>query len=149
MLLKYSVWEVHCCYTSKHNDYLKLKHFATVLSCELSSFFLTYLCAQSCLPLCDPLDCSPPSFSVHGISQARILEWIAISFSRGSSRPRGQSPISCVSCIADDSLPAEPSGKPLLLLERTTPTNYSIHTVVFCRHFLENNLPFDSICYQL
>ena len=46
---------------------------------------------------CDPMDCSPSGSSVHGISQARILECIAISFSRGSSRPRGQT---CVSCIA-------------------------------------------------
>ena len=37
------------------------------------------------LTLCDPIDCSPPSSSVHGILQARILEWVAISFSRGSS----------------------------------------------------------------
>ena len=40
--------------------------------------------AQSCLTLCDPVDCSPPVSSVHGILQARILEWVAISFSRGS-----------------------------------------------------------------
>ena len=39
---------------------------------------------QSCLTLCDPVDCSPPGSSIHGILQARILEWIAISFSRGS-----------------------------------------------------------------
>ena len=44
--------------------------------------------SQSCLILCDPMDCSPPSFSVHGIFQARILEWVAISFSRGSSQLR-------------------------------------------------------------
>ena len=44
--------------------------------------------AQSCPTLCDPVDCSPPGSSVHGILQARILEWVAISFSRGSSRPR-------------------------------------------------------------
>ena len=41
--------------------------------------------SQSCLSLCDPMDCSPPSSSVHGILQARVLEWVAISFSRGSS----------------------------------------------------------------
>ena len=41
--------------------------------------------AQSCPALCDPMDCSPPGSSVHGILQARILEWIAISFSRRSS----------------------------------------------------------------
>ena len=39
--------------------------------------------AQSCPTLCDPVDCSPPGSSVHGILQARILEWVAISFSRG------------------------------------------------------------------
>ena len=43
------------------------------------------LVAQLCLTLCDPMDCSPPGSSVHGILQARILEWIAIPFSRGSS----------------------------------------------------------------
>jgi len=43
---------------------------------------------QSCPTLCDPTDCSPPGSSVHGILQARILEWVAISFSRASSRPR-------------------------------------------------------------
>ena len=43
------------------------------------------------------MDCSPPGSSVHGISQARILEWVAISFSRGSSQPRGQTGISCIS----------------------------------------------------
>ena len=42
-------------------------------------------CAQSCLILWDPMDCSPQSSSVHGISQARILEWVAISSSRGPS----------------------------------------------------------------
>ena len=41
--------------------------------------------AQSCPTLCDPTDCSPPGFSVHGILQARILGWVAIPFSRGSS----------------------------------------------------------------
>ena len=42
---------------------------------------------QSCLTLCDPMDCSPPGSSVHGILQARLLEWVAISSSRGSSQP--------------------------------------------------------------
>ena len=44
--------------------------------------------AQLCPTLCDPMDCSPPGSSIHGILQARILEWVAISFSRGSSQPR-------------------------------------------------------------
>ena len=50
---------------------------------------------QSCLTLCDPVDCNPPGSSVHGILQARILEWVAISFSRGSSRPGDQTQVSC------------------------------------------------------
>ena len=44
--------------------------------------------AQSCPTVCNPMDCSPPGSSVHGIFQARVLEWVAISFSRGSSQPR-------------------------------------------------------------
>ena len=44
--------------------------------------------AQSCPTLCNPMDCSLPGFSVHGIFQARVLEWVAMSFSRGSSQPR-------------------------------------------------------------
>ena len=48
------------------------------------------LVTQSCLTLCDPVDCIPPRFSVHGILQARILEWIIIPFSKGSSLPRDQ-----------------------------------------------------------
>ena len=47
-----------------------------------------------CPTLCDPMDCSPPGSTVHGILQARILEWVAISFSRGSSRPRDQTQVS-------------------------------------------------------
>ena len=54
------------------------------------------LAAQSCLTLCDPRDCSLPDSSVHGILQARILEWVAILFSRGSSQPRDQSQVSYI-----------------------------------------------------
>ena len=52
--------------------------------------------AQSSLTLCNPMDCSLPGFSVHEIFQARILEWVAISISRGSSQPRDRI---CISCI--------------------------------------------------
>ena len=59
------------------------------------------LCGHSLyLTLWDPMDCSPSGSSVHGISQARILEWIDISFSRGSSRPRDRNFVSCISCIS-------------------------------------------------
>ena len=56
------------------------------------------LVAQSCSTLCDPMDCSPPGSSVHGIPQARIVEWVAISFSRGSSQLRDRTCISWVPC---------------------------------------------------
>ena len=62
----------------------------------------------------DPMDCSPPGPSVHGILQARILEWVAISSSRGSSRPGGQTHVSCVSCIGRwVHYHSTPPGKPL------------------------------------
>ena len=59
------------------------------------------LVAQLCPTLCYPVDCSPPGSSVHGILQARILEWVAIPFSRGYSQPRSPA----------HSLPSEPAGK--------------------------------------
>ena len=54
------------------------------------------LVTESCLTLCNPMDCGPPGSSVYGIFQARILEWVAISYSRGSSWPKDGT---CVSCI--------------------------------------------------
>ena len=61
--------------------------------------FLLCVCmcsvAQSCPTFCDPMDCSPPGSSVHGILQARILEWVVIPFSKGSSPPRDWTLVSC------------------------------------------------------
>ena len=60
------------------------------------------MCAKSfqlCPILCNPMDCSPPGSSVHRIVQARILEWVAISYSRGAPQPRDLTCISYVSCI--------------------------------------------------
>ena len=62
--------------------------------------------AQSYLSLCDPVDCSLPGFSVHEYLQAKILEWVAISFSRGSSRPRLGLPGS--PALQADALTSEP-----------------------------------------
>ena len=53
---------------------------------------------QSYLSLCNPTDCSPSGSPVHGICQARTLEWVAIFYSKGSSQPRDQTHVSCVSC---------------------------------------------------
>ena len=57
---------------------------------------------------CDPMDCSPPGFSVHGLSQAKIEEWVAISFSREFSQPRDQVHIFC---IAGRFFTTDPPGK--------------------------------------
>ena len=69
---------------------------------------------QSYLTLCNPVDCSPPGSSVHGVSQARKLEWVAISSSRGSSRPRDGTQ---VSRIAGRLFTTEPPGKPVMRIQ--------------------------------
>ena len=51
---------------------------------------------QPCPALCDPMDCSPPGSSVHGILQVRTLEWVAMLSSRGSSQPRDRTRVSCI-----------------------------------------------------
>ena len=77
-----------------HNFLLKEEDvFFSVLAIKWCSV------TQLCPILCNPTDCSPPGSSVHGILQARILEWVAISSSRGSSQPRDQTRVSCASCI--------------------------------------------------
>ena len=81
---------IHCCYIIigsefKENHILKFCCVITESESEV---------AQSCPTLCHPMDCSLPGFSVHGILQARILEWVAIAFSRGSSQPRDQTWVS-------------------------------------------------------
>ena len=70
---------------------------------------------QSCLTLCDPMDCSPPCSFIHGSLQARIPEWVAMSPSRGSSRPRDGTCTSRFSSIAGRFITTEPPGKILFL----------------------------------
>ena len=65
-----------------------LELFVRTKSVSICTGLQCVLVAQSCLTLCDPMDCSPLGSSVLGILQARILEWVAISSSRGSSGPR-------------------------------------------------------------
>ena len=71
----------------------KIHYKATVIACVHAKLL------QSCLTPWDPMDCSPPGYSVHRILQARILEWVAMPCSRGSSQPRDQIHVSYVSCI--------------------------------------------------
>ena len=68
--------------------------------------------AQSRPTLCNPMDCGPPGSSVHGILQSEILEWVAISYFRGSSQPRDQTRLLH---WQTDSLPPELPGKPRFL----------------------------------
>ena len=77
-----------------------------------------YVCAKSllsCPTLCDPVDCSPPGSSVHGIFQARILEWVVIPSPPGNLPDLGIQPRS--PALQEDSLPSEPPWKPILHLQ--------------------------------
>ena len=72
------------------------------------------VCTQSCPTLYDHMDCSQPGFSVHRILQARILEWVAISYARGIFLIQGSNP-SCVSCTAGEFFTTETLGKSIKL----------------------------------
>ena len=89
-----------------------------LVACKYSGEFcvilaLLHYLTQSCPTLCDPTDCSPPGFSVHGIFQARILEWVAVFFSRGSSQPRDRTQVSCIAGKHFNALSHQ--GSPLLV----------------------------------
>ena len=79
------------------------------------------------------MDCSPPGFSVHGVLQARLLEWVAISFSRGSSQPRDWT---WVPCMQVDSLPSKPPGKPKCL----TRVSYFPYSFIFWFSITQPNI---------
>ena len=76
--------------------YKQLRYTKLFLPVRLVGNEVKVLVAQLCQTLCDPMDCSPPGSSVHGILQARIVEWVIIPFSKGSSRPRDQTQVSCI-----------------------------------------------------
>ena len=81
--------------------FLRLTYFPQQCALQVRPYCCVHvgLVAQSCLPLCDHINCSPPGSAVHGIPQARMLEWVAMPSSRGSSWPRDWTCISYVSCI--------------------------------------------------
>ena len=88
----------------QHNEYILWDCMLILKRYPSSWDFVRLLCVcaksvHSCLTLCDPVDYSPPSSSVHKIFQARILKWIAMPFSRGSSQVRDRTWVSYVSCI--------------------------------------------------
>ena len=80
------------------------------------------LVAKLCPTLCNPMDCSPPGSSVHGISQARIMEWVSISSPRGSSWPRDWTHISCI----DRQILFHWATRESLLLKLTDYTSFSL-----------------------
>ena len=82
------------------NNHIHRTHSWTWPLHASASLYVLCLVTQACLTLCNPMDCSPPGSSVHGILQARILEGVAILFSRGSSWRRDWTWVSCVFCIA-------------------------------------------------
>ena len=97
---------------------------------------------------CDPLDCSPPGFSVHQILQARILKWVAIFFSRGFSWLRDRTH---VSCIADRFFITEPPGKQPATMKTTLkslPVAASHHDFVTSKICCSNFLPFLSLPFN-
>ena len=103
---------------SRFHDHPSLHLFRP--GCDDSVICFSIVCMhtksiQSCLTLCDPMDCSPPGSFVHGSLQARIPEWVAMSSSRGSSRPRDQTCTSRFSCIAGRFVTTEPAGTLLFL----------------------------------
>ena len=79
---------IYIIYIYKYIPFHILFHYGLLLNMNIDPYVIQLLVAQSCPTLCEPMDCSPPGSSVHGIVQARILEWVAVSFSRGSSQPR-------------------------------------------------------------
>ena len=68
------------------------------------------------------MDYSLPGSSIHEIFQAKVLQWVAISFSRGSSQPKDQTHVSCVSCIAGRLFTTEPPGNPLFIIQFSSVT---------------------------
>ena len=128
LLKDFYIYNIYCYkyikYASHINTYMFIKRCICIY---------TRMGAQSlqlCPTLCNPMDCSSPGSSVHGILQARILEWIAVSSSRGSSQHRDRTLVSYVSCTGRwDLLPTAPPGKPCICRYTYMCTNSSIKTV--------------------
>ena len=99
----------------------------------------TSVCVHVCMlsvsvlsTLCNPMGCNPPDSSVHGILQARILEWVAISFSRGSSWSRNWTHVSCGFWLQADSLPLSHHGSPCVCICVCVCIN--IYTLYICMY---------------
>ena len=137
------------CISCFYNKYWNYSDWSILYTC------VECVCAQSpqtCPTLCDPMDCSLPGSSVRGILQARILEWVAVPSSRGSSRPGDQTGVFCVSCTAAGFSPSELPGKPYALVLLKSKLREKKHCILmnskwslrFLKHTLTriSNLPF-------
>ena len=101
----------------KYNEQLRIhyKSFSKLYLCYMCVCVCVCVVAQSCPTLCDPVDCSSPGSSVHGVLQARILQWVAVPSPGDLPNPRGIEPMSlCLLYWQASSLPLAPPGKPYI-----------------------------------
>ena len=95
----YLFWSLSHHFSVSFSRFVQTEEAWSEISVVPSMYVCVYGCVLSRIQLCDPMVCSPPGSSVRGIFQARILEWVAISYSKGYSQPRDWICISCISCI--------------------------------------------------
>ena len=122
------------CYQEPSLDNKISKH-GFIFSYFPQKIHVIYCClvAKSCPTLCDPMDCGLPDSSVHGISQARILEWVAISFSRGP----GDWTHICAEltslALTDELFTVDPPGKSTPLPPAPSPSTHLLHRILVPR----------------
>ena len=118
-------WRATICGIAKSQTRLSDLTLHSTLSFNKVKVLLT----QSCPTLCDPMDRSPLGSSVHGTLQARILEWIANPFSRGSSQPRDRTQ---VSHVTGGFFTTEPPGKPINILSANKKIDAHVDSISQC-----------------
>ena len=134
----------------------KKKSHLSFLLLQMSHCVCVRSVVQSCPTLCDPMDCSLSASSVHGIFQARILEWVAISSSKKSSRPRVQTLVSCISCIGRQILYHWATWEALCKCYRNQLiflcfffTHMYISKIILFHYGLSQDIQYSSLCYTL
>ena len=112
-------------YFAKKDKFVECSHILSLQSTSKNDNWpcVCVLVVQLCLTLCEPMDCSPPGSPAHGILPTRILEWVAIPFSRISSQPRDQT---WVSCIAGRFFTIWATGEAWHLAKRRYKENFSL-----------------------
>ena len=118
-------------------DTCRLYIFFKVLQ-GLSNYSCACSVAKSCPTLCNPMDYNPPGLSVHGIFQARILEWVATSYFRESSQPSDWTHVSCVSCITGIFFATMPPEKHIYYIASKGQGSWGIYTPASVRILLRD-----------